>query len=279
MKISNTLPAGYYKASTESGFYFWDGFGANKPNEVKGRLLLIGCYDMSSEQKFGCVKYASTENLDLNFTDASSCSSRSPAELKIDGIVPEVNDRILLKDQTSKSENGIYIVTKVGSVAENFELKRASDANAINALASGKFVFVTGGNSQVNTAVAYRCVFASYEVKLGKLRICFCVRIACTAELEGIVLGAGKRILYSFSLIDIYIYVCILLISSHSASVQRLSSNKLIQALTLPEIRYLFCFPFKVTLIKVPCPRRFTALAIFSVTDKQITACSVIAKC
>ena len=152
MKISNTLPAGYYKASTESGFYFWDGFGANKPNEVKGRLLLIGCYDMSSEQKFGCVKYASTENLDLNFTDASSCSSRSPAELKIDGIVPEVNDRILLKDQTSKSENGIYIVTKVGSVVENFELKRASDANAINALASGKFVFVTGGNSQVNTA-------------------------------------------------------------------------------------------------------------------------------
>lgn len=149
MKITN-LPVGYYKASTESGFYFWDGFGANKPNQVQGRLLLVGCYDMAQEAKFGCVKYASTENLDVVFTDISNCNSRESKTLEIDGITPEVNDRILLKDQTDTAENGIYIVMKVGSDAENFELRRASDANATNALTPGKFVFVTGGNTQGN---------------------------------------------------------------------------------------------------------------------------------
>lgn len=170
MNVTN-LPGGYYKASVESGFYFWDGFGANKPNEVKGRLLLVGCFDMSNEQKFGCVKYASTENYDVNFTDAQNCSSKTPLELKVDGITPEINDRILLKNQTSKDENGIYIVTKVGSGAENFELKRASDANAINALIPGKFVFITGGNTLVNTV--FQLMPYDTRLALGKAEFVF----------------------------------------------------------------------------------------------------------
>lgn len=145
MKVNN-LPAGYYKASTESGFYFWDSFGANKPNQVKGRLLLVGCFDMTKESKFGCVKYAATETYDLEFSDPLNCKSRLPMQLMVDGVIPEVNDRILIKDQPHGSDNGIYIVTKVGSISECFELRRASDANSINAMESGKFVFITGGN-------------------------------------------------------------------------------------------------------------------------------------
>ena len=40
----NNLPQGYHKAVTESDFYIFDGQGVALPNEVKGRLLLIGCF-------------------------------------------------------------------------------------------------------------------------------------------------------------------------------------------------------------------------------------------
>lgn len=144
----NNLPQGYHKAATECDFYFWDGFGANKPNEVKGRLLLIGVYDMYKEPKFGCVRLACTESLDLTFSDASNCSSKNQGALSVDGISDlQINDRILLAGQTNAEENGIYLVMNPGSEAEAFELKRSSDANAINALAPGKFVGIREGNS------------------------------------------------------------------------------------------------------------------------------------
>lgn len=141
----NNLPVGYYKASTTCDYYFFDGYGVNKPNEVKGRMLLIGVYDMTKESQFGAVKYCSSSSYSLEFSDAINCSSVDPMELTIDGQTPELNDRILLKDQENAAENGIYIVTKIGSENEKFELKRASDANAINAMAAGKLVFITNG--------------------------------------------------------------------------------------------------------------------------------------
>lgn len=197
MKVDN-LPVGYYKASTESGFYFWDGFGANKPNQVKGRLLLIGCFDMSKEAQFGCVKYASTINYDLNFSDSSTCSSVEPMALTIDNVSAEINDRILLKDQTNKNENGIYIVTKTGSENESFELKRASDANSIGALASGKFVFITGGEVFANNCFQ----LMPYDVKknLGEAEFIF---INLTSEGLYATTSYGFRLINSIVCTDI----------------------------------------------------------------------------
>ena len=145
MEINN-LPQGYHKASTECDFYFWDGFGAEKPNEVKGRLLLIGVYDMYKEPKFGCVKLACDQNLDLQFSDICNCSSKSPQKLTIDGAEEiNVGDRVLLFGQENKEENGIYTISNIGSEGESFELKRASDASAINAMQAGKFLSVLEG--------------------------------------------------------------------------------------------------------------------------------------
>lgn len=197
MKVNN-LPAGYYKASTESGFYFWDGFGANKPNQVKGRLLLIGCYDMTRETQFGCVKYASTKNYDLTFADANTCSSQVPELLLIDGIFPQVNDRILLKDQTNKAQNGIYLVEKIGSDSESFELRRASDASSVVAMATGKFVFITGGDTLVN----HCCQLMPYDTKksMGSAEFCF---IDLTAEGFYATTTYGFRLLNSIICTDI----------------------------------------------------------------------------
>lgn len=197
MKVDN-LPAGYYKASTESGFYFWDGFGANKPNQVRGRLLLIGCFDMSKEAQFGCVKYASTENYGLNFSDSSTCSSTAFGALIIDNVPADVNDRILLQNQNDKTQNGIYIVTKVGSENEYFELKRSSDANSIGALASGKFVFVTGGERFANTC--FQLMPYDITKSLGEAQFVF---VNLTAEGFYATTSYGFRLINSIACTDI----------------------------------------------------------------------------
>lgn len=141
----NNLPVAYYKASTQSDYYVYDGFGANKPNEIQGRLLLIGLYDMSKECQWAGVRLASTSPYTLVFSDAQNCSSEANEAFMADGQAPEINDRVLLKDQEKPEENGIYIVTKIGSDNEKFELKRASDASAINAMVGGKFVIASEG--------------------------------------------------------------------------------------------------------------------------------------
>lgn len=69
-----------------------------------------------------------------------------------DGVVASVNDRILIYNQTNAYENGIYVVTVVGSGSTNWVLTRASDADTYdpispNGLGGGDAFFVTSGNT------------------------------------------------------------------------------------------------------------------------------------
>jgi hypothetical protein len=48
--------------------------------------------------------------------------------LIIDGITADlVDDRVLIKNQTTKIQNGIYTITNIGSVSTPFVLTRATD--------------------------------------------------------------------------------------------------------------------------------------------------------
>src|SRR5882724_3428558 len=64
----------------------------------------------------------------------------------IDGVTLALNDRLLLKDQTTQTENGIYTVNNSGAPT------RATDANT-SALLTNATVFVSGGT--VNNDRAY----------------------------------------------------------------------------------------------------------------------------
>jgi hypothetical protein len=75
------------------------------------------------------VKVASTANL-ASLTGVSA----------VDGLTLTAGDRVLLKNQTTTSENGIYV-----SSAGN--LVRASDANTTALLNKGAFVYVEGGTN------------------------------------------------------------------------------------------------------------------------------------
>lgn len=84
------------------------------------------------------VVAASVGNVDI---------SSAPAAL--DGVTLNVNDRILLKDQTDASENGIYVFDE-----EDAALVRSTDANSSTNVTPGMFVFVEGGTVNDNTGWA-----------------------------------------------------------------------------------------------------------------------------
>lgn len=78
---------------------------------------------------------------------ATLTNADTQAALEIDDIVLAVNDRVLVKDQASTFENGIYVVTNIGSGATNWVLTRSTDYDtaASNEVAEGSYTIVTYG--------------------------------------------------------------------------------------------------------------------------------------
>ena len=74
------------------------------------------------------VRVATTANVDL---------SNAPAS--IDGVTLADGDRVLVKNQTTATENGIYVYAVVGT------LTRAADANSDAEVTAGMFTFVSEG--------------------------------------------------------------------------------------------------------------------------------------
>ncbi len=69
------------------------------------------------------------------------------AALAIDGVNLSVNDRVLVKDQASQLQNGIYVVTTVGDAFTNWVMTRATDFDnsPSGEIAQGSFVGVISG--------------------------------------------------------------------------------------------------------------------------------------
>jgi len=74
--------------------------------------------------------------------------------LVVDGYAAQVNDRILLINQNSPIQNGVYVVTNPGSGSANWVLTRGSDFN--NSVAGqvkvGTFIFVANGTVNANSS-------------------------------------------------------------------------------------------------------------------------------
>ena len=83
-----------------------------------------------------CVT-ATTNNIDL--------SSDLQAGDIIDGVTLVAGDRVLVKNQSTSSQNGIYLAVTSGAAV------RASDFDTAAEIQGGDFVFVTGGTANDNT--------------------------------------------------------------------------------------------------------------------------------
>jgi hypothetical protein len=91
---------------------------------------------------------------------ATLTNAGTQAALVIDGITLSVADRVLISQQTTQTQNGIYVVTSVGSVSTNWILTRSSDADTFVSaspagLSEGSTVFVQQGT--VNSGTTNTC--------------------------------------------------------------------------------------------------------------------------
>lgn len=109
------------------------------------------------------VRAATTANIDATYVNgtagvgATLTGAANGALAAIDGVILAVGQRVLVKNQTDAKQNGIYVVTKIGSSTEAFALTRASDFdNSVEgSVQGGAYCFIQEGT--VNADCGYVC--------------------------------------------------------------------------------------------------------------------------
>jgi len=102
---------------------------------------------------------ATTANLTANYVNGTSgigatlTNSGTLAALSIDGITLTVGQRVLVKDQTTAFQNGIYTVTNIGSASVAWVLTRATDFDSASQMIRGKVIEIISGT--VNAVSAW----------------------------------------------------------------------------------------------------------------------------
>ena len=104
------------------------------------------------------VKAASTTALTVTYSNgtggvgATLTNAGTQAALTLDSIALSVGDRVLIKNQASALQNGVYTVTTVGTVSTNWVLTRATDFDNSpgTEVGPGVFFFVEQGTTQAD---------------------------------------------------------------------------------------------------------------------------------
>ena len=97
------------------------------------------------------VRVATTTNLAGSYNNgAGTITASSNGAISVDGVTLSVDDRVLVKDQTTQTQNGFYKVTTVGSGSAAFVLTRTPDADAASELTGGAFTFVEEGTANAD---------------------------------------------------------------------------------------------------------------------------------
>lgn len=74
--------------------------------------------------------------------------------LSVDGNAPASGDRVLVKNQASGFQNGIYVVTATGSGIASYILTRATDYNSNTEITPGLTTYVVSGTANTDTTWA-----------------------------------------------------------------------------------------------------------------------------
>ena len=142
-----TVPSGY-----EDRAGFTDNSLANK--------MYVDQVAQGLDTKPSCV-LATTENLTATYSNGSAgvgatlTNSGTQAVLVLDSTAANLGNRILVKDQTTRTQNGIYTVTSVGGASSNWVLTRATPEDQPAELSGGAFVFVEEGVLNQNNGYTF----------------------------------------------------------------------------------------------------------------------------
>src|SRR5210317_563768 len=106
------------------------------------------------------VRAATTADLSATYSNGSSgvgatLTAGSNGAIVIDGVSLSVDDRVLVKDQSTAAQNGIYRVTTQGDGSTAFVLTRATPEDQPEELTGGAFVFVEEGTANANNGYVF----------------------------------------------------------------------------------------------------------------------------
>ncbi|CAB5225665.1 Intramolecular chaperone auto-processing domain containing protein [uncultured Caudovirales phage] len=86
----------------------------------------------------------------------ATLTANANGALSVDSTLTVTNERILVKNQANGAQNGVYVVTQVGSAGTPYILTRATDfdsvGNGVDQIDEGDFFLVTNGVANLNTA-------------------------------------------------------------------------------------------------------------------------------
>lgn len=98
------------------------------------------------------VRVATTAALPSNTRSGNVLTASANGALpSIDGVSLSVNDRILVKNEATGANNGIYTVTSLGGAGSTWSFTRATDADSSAEVTGGMFTFVTEGTTNADT--------------------------------------------------------------------------------------------------------------------------------
>ena len=102
------------------------------------------------------VRVATTANLGAIYNNGTSgvgatLTGSSNGAISVDGVSPTTNDRILVKNQSTATQTGIYKVTTVGDVSNAFVLTRTTDNDSSSEMTGGCFTFVEEGTTNADS--------------------------------------------------------------------------------------------------------------------------------
>lgn len=118
------------------------------------------------------VRMATTAALPSNTYSAGVLTATANGALSaIDGMTPVLGDRILVKNEATAANNGIYSVTQVGDGTHPYILTRSSDANSSTNLTDGMFTFVAEGTA--NGGAGYVLAGTGGSVTVGTTALNF----------------------------------------------------------------------------------------------------------
>jgi len=127
--------------------------------------IIVGSNPFSAGDKFNINITYFTSNIFITLTSSNpigkgtvSAVENLSSVLTIDGVSIQAGNRILVKNQTNQSENGIYVVT-IGT-----KWPRAIDANSVSTLKNNSTVYVKSGN--VNSGKTFKA-YGVFNVNLN----------------------------------------------------------------------------------------------------------------
>jgi hypothetical protein len=108
---------------------------------------------------FKAPAYAgTTANLNATYNNgvagvgATLTNAGAQAAFSVDGVSPPSTSRILVKNQSTAADNGIYSLTTVGTGATNWVLTRTTDFDTSANMNAGSFIIVNNGTINANSA-------------------------------------------------------------------------------------------------------------------------------